>query len=376
VYCNPAVTFAFCLFTFDLRLARAMLFSYYTGMIETRLSHPLFLQPIPVERVWGGNRLPSLFGRPDIPGKVIGESWEVADRSKAQSIVLDGAAPGTTLHELLKQSPVQLYGKAFAALRPAHFPLLAKYIDPSSALSIQVHPDDVAAKRYRDRGKCECWVVVHTEPGANVIRGLKPGTTRAQFEQALAQGHVEGLLHSFTPRAGDVVALPPGMVHALGAGIIVAEIQQNSDLTFRIHDYNRVDLNGNKRELHIKDALAVIRFDQPGDEFSGDMREDKAAPLSHHRHAGVTTEQLLQGKYFDLSRHTLTPGASMALEASPAAPRILMAISGRGELGRHAICAGQTVLLPAAVPELSVSAVKGAPGDLILLVSSPTAAAC
>jgi len=345
-------------------------------MVEARLNHPLFLQPIAMERVWGGNRLPALFGRPETPGKAIGESWEVADRGQAQSLVLNGVAPGTSLRQVLEQSPEQIYGQALAALKPARFPLLAKYIDASGPLSIQVHPDDAGAKGYDDRGKCECWVVVHAEADARIIRGLRPGTTRAQFEQALEQGQVEGLRHSFTPRAGDVVALPPGMIHALGAGTVVAEIQQNSNLTFRIHDYNRVGLNGNKRELHIEDALAVIRFDQPGDEFTGDMRQDTATPLSHHRRAGVTTEQFLQGRFFDLFRHILAPGARMVLEATPAAPRILMALSGRGKLGRQAISAGQTVLLPAAARAMTVSSAKGAPGNLILLVSSPTAAAC
>jgi len=345
-------------------------------MIEARLNHPLFLQPIPMECVWGGNRLPALFGRPETPGKIIGESWEVADRSKAQSILLNGAAPGTTLRQLLEEHSEQVYGPALAALKPARFPLLAKYIDASGPLSIQVHPDDAGARGYDDRGKCECWVVVHADPGAKVIRGLKHGTTRAQFEDALAQGHVEGLLHSFRPCAGDVVALPPGMIHALGAGTVVAEIQQNSNLTFRIHDYNRVGLNGNKRELHIEDALAVIRFEQPGDEFSGDMRQDTVTPLSHSGRAGVTTEQLLQGRYFDLRRHILAPGARMVLEASPSAPRILMAISGHGRLGRQAISAGQTVLLPAVARAMTVSSAKRAPGNLILLLSSPTPAAC
>lgn len=345
-------------------------------MTEWRLDHPLYLQPILMERVWGGNRLPALFGRPETPGKVIGESWEVADRHQTQSIVLNGAVPEAPLRQLLEQHPEQLLGNPLSALKPAHFPLLAKYIDASGALSIQVHPDDAAAKEYHDRGKCECWVVIHAEAGAKIIRGLKPGTTRAEFEQALQQNHVEALLHSFVPRVGDVVALPPGMIHALGAGTVVAEIQQNSDLTFRIHDYNRVDFNGHRRKLHIEDALAVIRFDGHGDEFSGDMKPDTATPLHYQKRAGVTTEHLLQGRYFDLYRYTLAPGARMVLEACAAAPRILMAISGFGKLGRQGIKAGQTVLLPAATRALGVSAAKGAPGKLVLLSSSPTAAAC
>lgn len=341
-------------------------------MTEPPLNQPLFLQHIPVERVWGGNRLPLLFGRPGTPGKVIGESWELADRKEAQSVILDGAAAGTSLRELIERFPEPVYGQTLAAQAPARFPLLVKYIDAGTALCIQVHPDDASAKAYEDQGKSECWVIVHAEPGATIVRGLQPGTSRTRFECALEDGHVEAVLHTFTPRVGDVVAIPPGMIHALGAGLVVAEVQQNSDLTFRIHDYNRVDMNGKKRDLHIEDALAVIRFDDPGDEFSGDMTADTAAPLAMRRRAGVTVEHLLQGRYFDLSRCTLAPGARMALEASPAAPRVLMAVSGTGKLGRQAIKPGQTVLLPAAARSMSVSNAKTALGNLVLLVSSPT----
>jgi mannose-6-phosphate isomerase len=341
-------------------------------MTEPRLNQPIFLQPVPVERVWGGNRLPALFGRPGTPGKVIGESWEVADRRDTQSLALDGALPGIALRELLERFPQPVYGQALAAQKPPCFPLLVKYIDAGTALSIQVHPDDAAAKAYDDQGKSECWVVIHAEPGATIVRGLKPGTSRTQFERALHDGHVESVLHSFTPRVGDVVAIPPGMIHALGAGLVVAEVQQNSDLTFRIHDYNRVDMNGKKRELHIEDALAVIRFDNPGDEFAGDMSADTAEPLAVTRRAGATAEHLLQGRYFDLHRYTLAPGARMTLDASPSAPRVLMAVGGAGKLGRQSITTGQTALLPAAARSMSVSNAKTAPRNLVLLVSSPT----
>lgn len=345
-------------------------------MTEQRVNQPMYLEPLLMERVWGGNLLPHLLGRPATPGKVIGESWELADRAQAQSVVLDGANPGTTLRQLMEQHADHVLGQSLAAVKPSRFPLLAKYIDAGTALSIQVHPDDDAARQYDDRGKSECWVVIHSEPGARIIRGLKPGTSRAEFEHALERGHVETVLHSFVPQTGDVVALPPGMIHAVGAGIVVAEIQQNSDLTFRIHDWNRVALNGRKRELHIEDALAVIRFDQPGDEFSGDMKTDTVTPLHRRKRAGATTEQLLQGRYFDLCRYTLAPGARMVLEACASAPRIVMALAGTGKLGRQVIKAGQTVLLPAAARAMAISAAKGSTGNLVLLTSSPTPAAC
>jgi len=345
-------------------------------MTEARLKQPLYLQPILMDRVWGGNRLPTLFGRPATPDKVIGESWELADRPEAQSAVVDSATPGVTVRQLLEQYPEQILGQALAARRPARFPLLVKYIDAGQTLSVQVHPDDQGAAAHHDRGKAECWVVVHAEPGARIIRGLKPGTTRAQLEQELTKGKVEDVLHVFEPHVGDVVALPPGMVHALGAGLIVAEVQQNSDLTFRLYDHNRVDRNGNGRKLHIAEALDAIRFDGSGSEFPGNVAADTWTPLYRRRRAGVTVEHILQGQYFDLFRYRLAPGARMALEALPTAPRVLMAIAGVGRLGRQVIKGGQTVLLPAAARAMAVSARKGASGELILLATSPTLAAC
>ncbi|MCY3020292.1 MAG: class I mannose-6-phosphate isomerase [Planctomycetota bacterium] len=345
-------------------------------MNEPRLTAPLCFQPILMERVWGGDRISALFGRHSKPGKAIGESWELVDRTEAQSVLADGAASGRTLHELVNLYSRPILGELPMTHRPFRFPLLVKYIDARTSLSVQVHPGDTVARGFNDRGKSECWVVVHAQPGAKIVRGLKPGISRGECARAVEDERVEEVLHSFTPHVGDVIALPPGMVHALGAGLVVAEIQQNSDLTFRLYDYKRPGLEGKPRQLHVAEALAVMRFGAPGDEFSGDMSRDTVVPLSARQGAGVVTEHLLQGRYFDLHRYLLAPGAEMTVAACPAAPRVLMAIAGSGRLGEAPLKAGQTVLLPAALPLLRAAADKSSPGPLVLLASRPMPDAC
>lgn len=335
---------------------------------------PLFFSPLMAERVWGGNRLDRLFGKAIPKNQVIGESWEISDRPKEQTRVLGGLYDGATLSELRMQAPEALLGPALAARKPAHFPLLIKYIDAGQDLSVQVHPDDEGAKRLGipDRGKTECWVVLHAEPGARIQRGLKPGITRTAFEAALQEGRIEETLHFFAPRAGNVVAIPPGMIHAIGAGVALAEIQQNSDVTFRVYDYNRKGLDGKPRALHVRESLETIAFDGPAPGFfAGDMLADTVegvvANLGPARH-----EFLLKGRYFDLHRITLEGGQRLMPQRDGAQPVVLMVVRGSGMLGNRAIAAGQTVLLPADLPALGAVMTANPGQPLVWLESSPT----
>jgi len=344
-------------------------------MKTTDPAQPIFFRPVLMEKVWCGNRLGALNKeKRGEPGKIIGETWELVDRPEAQSIANGGAWNGLTLRQILEADPVTILGAEFAALKPARFPLLAKYVDAGSALSVQVHPDDEGAKPFNDRGKSECWIVVHAEPGSKIIRGLRMDTSRKMYEMAVAGNAVPLILNEFFPKAGDVIVMPPGMIHAIGAGIIVAEIQQNSDLTLRIYDYNRVGLDGKPRPLHVKEALAAIRFGHPGDEFTGDLRADTMPPLMKSKARGVTTEIMFKGRYFDLQRFTLEPGKSMNMMAFPAAPRVVMVVAGTGAMGGRPFANGQTMLIPANAPGVEVTAAEGK--DLVLLVSAPTKAAC
>ena len=335
---------------------------------------PIFLKPVLMEKVWGGNRIAG-FGpqkRAD-PKQVIGESWELVDRPEAQSIADGGEWDGKTLRAILEEDAHAILGREMAAAKPARFPLLAKYVDAGDALSVQVHPDDDGARHRKDRGKSECWIVVHAEPGCRITRGLRPGTTRADYQRAVAEERVDSVLHSFEPKVGDVLALPPGMVHAIGAGIMVAEIQQNSDVTLRIYDYNRMGLDGKPRPLHVEEALSAIRFDAPGCEFTGDMKADTVTPLHVTQGDNYVIETLFKGKYFDLARYRLQPGAVADLPALTDAPRVLMAVEGAGTLGGRELAAGQTVLIPASCLTLPV---RGGPKGLAMMVSAPTLAAC
>lgn len=317
-----------------------------------------------VERVWGGNQLGRVFGKTIPPGKIIGESWEMCDRPEAQTIVEGGPLNGKTLREIIEKFPGEIMGRIAGAAR---FPLLVKYVDAGDALSVQVHPDDAGAKPFNDLGKSECWVVIDAAPDARIVRGLKPGVTRDIFARAVREGRVEELLHSFSPKRGDVVALPAGMVHAIGKGQIVAEIQQNSDLTFRIYDYNRPGLDGKPRKLHTAEALDVIRFDNPGGEFYGDMQRDTVLPESVEFGGGWKIEALLGGKYFDLKRISIASNSHWKLPARGNVPSVLMILGGSGTLNARDIRAGQTALLPAAFGECELRAAEG----MTLLLSTP-----
>lgn len=320
-----------------------------------------------MERVWGGDRLARLLGKATGAGRVIGESWELSDRPEAESEIVGEPFHGKTLRTLIQKSPREIMG-GLAGPELKRFPLLLKYVDAAAPLSIQVHPDDEAARPFGDRGKSECWVILHAEARARIVRGFRRGVTRKDYERAVTQGRVAEILHSFTPRSGDVIALPAGMVHAIGAGVLVAEIQQNSDLTFRIHDYGRLGLDGKPRKLHLEEALGAIRFDDPGSEFSGDMSTDTVQPHSTTEHRGVRVEELVDGIYFNLSRYTLSANCDTELQPCPEAPRALMAIHGSGAISGRALKAGDTALIPAASPALDLS--SDAEG-LIVLLSQP-----
>lgn len=334
----------------------------------------LFLQPHFAERVWGGRRLKKLFGKKLPPGKAIGESWELSDRPGQQSTIVGGAFHGWTLSRLMAERREALLGRELAARNPAHFPLLAKFIDACDKLSVQVHPDDAGARRlgYADRGKTECWVIVHAEPGARINRGFNPGVTRADFRKALAGGRLEEVLHYFAVRAGDVIALPPGTVHDIGAGIVLAEIQQNSDLTFRVYDYNRPGLDGRPRELHVKEALAAmcLRGAARGF-FREDVSSDKVRGVCRTAGKGVHVTSYLHGRYFDLDLITIEPGAHWRPHNWTARAAVLMCLGGRGRWREREFAAGQTMLAPADLPPEELLIRATGRKRLTVLKSSP-----
>ncbi|MBA3272409.1 MAG: class I mannose-6-phosphate isomerase [Chthoniobacterales bacterium] len=211
-----------------------------------------------MERIWGGRRLESLYGKKLPGGLPIGESWELVDRAEAQSVVQAGPWRGRTLHDLWQNEREQVFGAIADAPR---FPVLIKLLDAQDTLSVQVHPPAAAAVELGGEPKTEFWYIAEAKPTAELYVGLKAGSSRADFEGAIQDGTADEHLHRLPVRAGDGMFLPSGRVHAIGAGNVILEIQQNSDTTYRVFDWNRTDNSGSPRELHIEQSLRAIDFD-------------------------------------------------------------------------------------------------------------------
>ena len=220
--------------------------------------YPLTFQPIFKERVWGGRNLERLYGKPLPPTVPIGESWEISDRPGEASVITNGPLAGRDLHWLMAQHGREVLGPGGADGTP--FPLLVKILDAREKLSLQVHPPARLAASLGGEPKTEMWYVAAAEPGADLFVGLKKGVTPDQFERQAAAGTVAECFHRLPVKAGDAMFLPSGRVHALGAGNVIFEIQQNSDTTYRVFDWNRVGLDGRPRELHLAQSLASIDF--------------------------------------------------------------------------------------------------------------------
>ncbi len=303
--------------------------------------YPLRFEPIYQYRPWGGRRLAELLTAP-LPGDgPIGEAWLLSDRDDHSSKVADGPLKGSTIRQLLEQSADQLLGKLAGRFR--RFPVLLKFLDAHEQLSVQVHPKD-AQREYipaGESGKTEAWVVLKASPASRVYAGLKPGTTRDRLERALASRTVADLLASFTPRAGDAVFIRAGTVHSL-SDVVVFEVQENSDVTFRLYDWDHVDpKTGTPRPLQVEQALACIDIQQVA--IGPVAAVEEAAPP-------VRRERLFQCEHFSMWRHS---GQSPFTVGAEGTPRVLVAIVGNGELEHsgttYPVGRGDVVLLPAEV---------------------------
>jgi mannose-6-phosphate isomerase len=221
---------------------------------------PITFKPLYMERVWGGRELERVYGRtlPD-PMQSFGESWEIVDRENEQSVVDHGPLAGTPLHNLWCDHCEEIFGSGYGG--QPRFPILIKVLDARDDLSIQVHPPPRLAARLGGEPKTEMWFIADCDPGAKLYVGLRRGITRTDFEQAIAQGTVAECVHAICPNPGDSIFIPSGRLHAIGAGFLIHEIQQNSDTTYRVFDWNRLGLDGKARELHVAQSLASIDFD-------------------------------------------------------------------------------------------------------------------
>jgi mannose-6-phosphate isomerase len=219
----------------------------------------LRFEPIFRRYLWGGRRLGTVLRKPIGAGEDYAESWEVVDHGADQSVVASGPLKGRFLGDLVREQADELLGLHAGRKQ---FPLLLKFLDCNRTLSVQVHPNDQQAAKLTppDLGKTEAWVVLAAEPGSKIYAGLRHGVDRLQVAEALDEGRLEECLHTIEPRVGECLYIPAGTVHALGAGLLVAEIQQASDTTFRLFDWNRVDADGKPRALHVQQGLEAIDF--------------------------------------------------------------------------------------------------------------------
>lgn len=317
--------------------------------------YPLTFEPVLKEYIWGGRNLEKILGRQLPAGKGIAESWEIAAHPNGDVTVCNGPLAGQSLAALHAQYGEALAGRNAAwASRRGRFPLLVKLLDAHRKLSVQVHPGDEYARAHEgdELGKSEMWVVLNAAPGAAVILGVQPGATRAQFRDAIAAGELERWLHYLPVGAGDFICVPAGSLHAILGGLLIAEIQQNSDTTYRVYDWNRTDGQGNPRALHVDKALDVIDFAQVAPPLPA------ARPLGAQ--GGVTRWELCRTAYFVVERVALAAGATWHGSPAGESLEIWGSIVGEGSVKSGdvavSLAAVQFALLPASLDAFSIAA--------------------
>ncbi|MGI9428014.1 MAG: type I phosphomannose isomerase catalytic subunit [Bythopirellula sp.] len=303
-----------------------------------KCNYPLRFQPIFRRYLWGGRRLETMLAKSLGQGEDYAESWELVDHRDDQSVVSNGTASGRTLSQLVAEHGEDLLGLHAGTTQ---FPLLFKFLDCNRTLSVQVHPNDAqgALLDPPDLGKTEAWVVLAADPGSKIYAGLRPGVARDDLRAALEAGTCDTCLHTFEPQVGDCVFIEAGTVHALGEGLVIAEIQQASDTTFRLFDWNRVGADGKPRPLHIEQSLQVTNFDR--------------GPVSPQRpQRSEQCERLVHCDKFVLDRQTLMASQTIGGDERF---HLLAVIEGEVSVGDEQLSLGQTCLLPAAAGAVEAS---------------------
>jgi mannose-6-phosphate isomerase len=309
--------------------------------------YPLTFQPIFKERVWGGRNLKRLYAKAIPAGVPIGESWEISDRPGNVSVIANGVLAGKDLRWLMDHHSKELLGKG----QPpgARFPLLIKILDAEEKLSLQVHPPAELAASLGGEPKTEMWYIADASPQAALYVGLKRGTTRGEFERRVRDGTVAETFHRIPVKAGDVMFLPSGRVHAIGGGNVIFEIQQNSDTTYRVFDWNRVGLDGKPRELHVEQSLASIDFE----DF-----EPRLVHSVYSRNATLKVRYLVDDPLFRVDACQVKRGQRFYISSNQA--QVICILRGRLRI-EHAetelvLAAGQFSLLPACLGRVTMIA--------------------
>ena len=289
------------------------------------------LQPLYQERIWGGNSLKSQFARPIPDGKYIGESWELADRPDAQSIIVCGDISGLTLRQAIEQHGAQLLGPAYPVKQP--FPLLVKWLDCQKPLSLQVHPPADVAVKLNGEPKTENWYIAVAQPNSTIVAGFEKEVTREIFKNSLRNGSFESLIHRVRVKSDDSMFVPSGRIHAIEGGVLVLEIQQNSDTTYRIYDWDRIGIDGKARQLHIEESLQSINF-----------KDVKPNPLRTNNDMQV----IVNCPEFCIRKISLNSSLRPLIIEAEDQPRLLHIISGQiiEKKSRALLNNGDNVLLP------------------------------
>jgi mannose-6-phosphate isomerase len=303
---------------------------------------PLVFEPYLRPVVWGGRKLADVLGKALPTDAPYGESWELSPHEQHVSIVAEGPHAGRTLNDLCQDHAREIFGPQAPSAKP--FPLLIKFLDCREFLSIQVHPDDRLARELagEEHGKSEAWIVLQAEPGAQIYAGFLPGVAREDVARHLAAGTLEQALHAFTPQPGDCLFLPAGTVHSVGGGVLLAEVQQSSDATFRLSDWNRTGADGSQRELHIQQALKAIDWN------AGPITPVVTASLDDSL-PGNSVEPLVHSPHFSMQRINLTSTLPCDDRAGAEVWLVLDGIAELRTASGHSrsFKIGETVLIPA-----------------------------
>lgn len=306
--------------------------------------YPIQFTPILKERIWGGTKLKTVLNKP-IASEITGESWELSGVKGDISVVADGTYKGKNLQELLDEFPVELLGTKVHERFGREFPLLFKFIDAREDLSIQVHPnDELAKKRHNSFGKTEMWYVMQADRDSRIIVGFKNRSRRDEYLFHLEQKTLLDILDTVNTKAGDVFFLETGTVHAIGAGVLLAEIQQTSDITYRLYDFDRRDANGNKRELHVDLAVDAINYEVTDTQKSYSDRENQSNTIVDCPY--FTTNYLPLHGDLDISKNGDSFTVYMCVDG---------AFTFEFPSGKYEFSKGDTILVPAALKQYTLS---------------------
>jgi mannose-6-phosphate isomerase len=299
--------------------------------------YPIKFNPILKEKIWGGTKLKNVLGKPSLLDNV-GESWEISDVNGNVSVVNNGFYKGHNLKELLIEHKHNFVGKSNFEKFGTDFPLLIKFLDAKTDLSVQVHPDDTMAKKYHDSfGKTEMWYIMDSDPNANIVLGLKDKKTNPKMLNHISAENVESIFNRIQVKKGDSYFIPAGKIHAIGAGVLAAEIQQTSDITYRVYDWDREDANGQKRELHTELAEKATKHFESNGKSNYTLNQDNTATLVSCEY--FTTNLLYFNKNQEKNYSNLDSFVIfMCVEGSAS-------ISADGHT--ETVTTGETILLPA-----------------------------